>query len=241
MSTPRPASAADFLPEGRLSLPKLRAAASTCRGCDLYRNATQTVFGKGAPRARLVLIGEQPGDQEDRQGDSFVGPAGRILASALERAGIARAEVYITNAVKHFKWTASGKRRLHAKPSAREIKACRPWLESELAVIKPRVAVCLGATAAQALLGRASRLSQHRGVFVKETGWAPWVLATIHPSAILRMPDDASRRQAMAEFTQDIALAGEKSRSDPGPRPATGLAVGVWDRASGSHGNLAGQ
>lgn len=214
-------SAAEFLPEGRLSLPKLRTAAATCRGCDLYKNATQTVFGKGPVKASVMFVGEQPGDQEDRKGDPFVGPAGRILAKALEHAQIKRDEVYITNAVKHFKWTAvggaggsrGGTRRLHAKPTAREIKACRPWLESELAVVKPRIVVCMGATAAQALLGSSFRLTQHRGEFIEETGWAPFVLATMHPSAVLRMPDDQSRRRAMEELEQDVALVAAKLRS----------------------------
>jgi uracil-DNA glycosylase len=207
-------SAADYLPEGRLSLPKLRAAAAQCQGCELYKNATQTVFGKGPARASVMFVGEQPGDQEDKQGDPFVGPAGRILARGLKQAGIERSEVYITNAVKHFKWTTSssgrGTRRLHSKPSAREIKACRPWLESEIAVVKPKVIVCMGASAAQSLLGASFRLTQHRGEFIAASGWAPWVLATMHPSAILRMPDEFSRRRAMEELTADLVLVSQR-------------------------------
>lgn len=196
-------TATDFLPERR-TLAALRAAAKNCRGCPLYRNATQTVFGRGASRARLVLVGEQPGDAEDRAGQPFVGPAGRLLDEALEAAGIDRADVYVTNAVKHFKWTPSGKRRLHKKPSAREIAACRPWWEAELAAVTPDGVVCLGATAAQAVLGRDFRITNSRGRRVAGT---PWTIATWHPSAVLRAPDADSRLQKRQELTRDLRLA----------------------------------
>jgi uracil-DNA glycosylase len=201
--------ATPYLPPER-DLEILRAASARCRGCPLWQVGTQTVFGEGSRSARIVLVGEQPGDKEDEQGLPFVGPAGRVLDDALEAAGIPRGEAYITNAVKHFKWTAARKRRLHAKPSAREVKACRPWLESELAVVKPLAVVCMGATAAQALLGASFHLTQHRGEFIEDTGWALWVLATMHPSAVLRMPDDESRRRAMDEFAEDVMLVAQK-------------------------------
>lgn len=199
-------SAADFIPPGRLSLPKLDAAAQGCRGCDLYKRATRAVFGQGPRAARIVMVGEQPGDQEDLAGEPFVGPAGRVLDESLRAAGIDRELVYITNAVKHFKWTPRGKRRMHSKPSAREIKACRPWLEHEMALIQPEVVVCMGATASQSLLGNSFRLTRHRGEFIEGTRWAPAVLATIHPSAILRMPDQQARRMAREEFVRDLIL-----------------------------------
>ena len=201
-------SAADFLPPER-TLEALRDAAASCRGCDLYKNATQTVFGEGTTGAELVLVGEQPGDQEDRKGRPFVGPAGKLLDRALEEAGIDRTKVYVTNVVKHFKWTPRGKRRIHKRPSAEEISACRPWLEKELELVKPKVLVALGATAAQALLGRQFRLTQHRGEFV-ESDLAPWVTATIHPSAILRASDDQSRHEEMAAFVADLKNVARK-------------------------------
>jgi DNA polymerase len=204
-------SAADFLP-ATLSLPQLRAASKTCRGCDLYCDATQTVFGEGPKRAPIMLIGEQPGDQEDQQGHPFVGPSGRLLDELLKMAGISREKVYLTNAVKHFKWERRGKRRLHSKPSAREIDACRPWLEAEIAVIKPKVIVCLGATAAQSLLGAAFRLTKHRGEFQK-TPFAQSLLATVHPSALLRMPDPGDRAAARQQFIEDLRLAFHHSKS----------------------------
>jgi uracil-DNA glycosylase len=199
-------SAADFIPPGRLSLPKLRAASQTCRGCPLYKNATQAVFGEGPRTAKVMMVGEQPGDQEDLQGHPFVGPAGRELDEALQAAKIDRKLVYVTNAVKHFKWEPRGKRRMHSKPSAREVGACRPWLEHEIALIHPQVIVCMGATASQSLLGNAFRLTQHRGEFLLDTGLAPFVLATIHPSSILRMPDRQKRHEARAEFLRDLEL-----------------------------------
>jgi DNA polymerase len=200
----RARSAADFLPEQH-SLPQLREAAAGCRGCDLYRNTTQTVFGEGTAAAEVVMVGEQPGDREDLEGAPFVGPAGRLLDRALEEVGIDRRRVYVTNVVKHFKWTPRGKRRIHKRPSAEEIRACRPWLDAELDVVKPRILVALGATAAQALLGRQFRLTGHRGEFV-ESPLAPLVTATVHPSSILRAPDDASRREAMQAFVKDLRV-----------------------------------
>jgi DNA polymerase len=183
----------------------LRKAAVDCRGCPLYRRATQTVFGAGRVGARVVLVGEQPGNEEDLRGKPFVGPAGRLLDRALEAAGIARADAYVTNVVKHFKWTPAGPRRLHKKPSAREIEACRPWLENELAVIKPAVLVCLGATAAQALLGRQFRVSVERGRIL-ETPLAGHAVATIHPSAVLRQQTSEDRAREMARLTADLEV-----------------------------------
>ncbi|WP_431902893.1 UdgX family uracil-DNA binding protein [Nonomuraea sp. bgisy101] len=193
--------AAPFLPE-RLTLTELRSAAAGCRGCELYRNATQTVFGEGPEGARFLIVGEQPGDQEDRKGAPFVGPAGRILDRGLEEAGIARDEVYLTNAVKHFSFTLKGKRRIHQKPTAAEIEACTPWLTAEFALVKPKMVVVLGATAARALLGPAFRVTQRRGE-VLELDEA-LAVATIHPSAVLRAPD---REEAYKGFLSDLILA----------------------------------
>src|SRR5436190_23982588 len=176
------------LPRGKLTLPSLRLAAATCTACDLYRTGTQTVFGEGLCEARAIFLGEQPGDSEDKIGRPFVGPAGKLLDRALEEAGIDRKLVYVTNVVKHFKWTPRGKRRLHEKPNAREIAACRPWLEAEIAVVKPRVLVLLGATAAQAILGRSFKVTQQRGQILA-SDLAPRVMATVHPSSLLRAPD----------------------------------------------------
>ena len=195
-------TAAEFLPE-KLTLGTLREAAAGCRGCPLWENATQTVFGEGRRDTQVMLVGEQPGDQEDLAGKPFVGPAGKLLDRALEEAGIDRDAAYVTNVVKHFKWQARGKRRIHAKPSWSEMTACRPWLEAEIAVIEPRVLVCLGATAAQALLGRDFRVSRQRGELVEST-LAPYVTATIHPSAILRQRDDESRRVELEAFVDDL-------------------------------------
>jgi uracil-DNA glycosylase len=187
------------------TLPKLRRAAAECKACDLWERGTQTVFGEGRPGAQVVLVGEQPGDKEDLEGRPFVGPAGALLDKALAEAGIDRRDVYITNVVKHFKWEGtSGKRRLHAKPNQQEIKACRPWLDEELAVVKPKVIVCLGATAAQALLGRDFRVTQQRGELIRGTELAPFVLATVHPSSILRAPDSESRRAQTAQLVEDL-------------------------------------
>jgi uracil-DNA glycosylase family protein len=194
-------TAAEYLPE-KLTLPALRQAVQSCRGCDLYRNATQAVFGEGARRAEVMLVGEQPGDKEDLAGRPFVGPAGRLLDEALEEAGIDRAQTYVTNAVKHFKWQGRGKRRIHQKPSWSESTACRPWLEAELEIVEPRVLVALGATAAQSLLGRDFRVTQHRGELLASP-LAENVTATIHPSAILRQQDDRSRQTELAAFVDD--------------------------------------
>jgi uracil-DNA glycosylase len=206
---PSTGSAADFLPQ-QITLPQLRKAAAGCQGCPLYCNATQAVFGEGPARARLMLVGEQPGDQEDLAGRPFVGPAGRLLDQSLEQAQIPRDTVYLTNAVKHFKFEPRGKRRIHSKPSAREVRACRPWLEAEIQLVKPHVLVALGATAAQTLLGSTFRLTQHRGEFLTDTTWAPFVLATLHPSALLRIPDKAARRAARADFVADLKQAARQ-------------------------------
>lgn len=198
-------SARDFFPR-RLTLASLREAAGGCRGCPLWQRGTQTVFGEGLRRARLVLVGEQPGDREDRQGRPFVGGAGRVLDQGLRDAGIARDDAYVTNVVKHFKWTAQGKRRIHKKPSAREVRACLPWLEQELELIRPRVLVCLGATAAQALLGSAFRVTRQRGQLIAGSPWAPQVLATLHPAAVLRMRSDEERRAAQEQLVADLRV-----------------------------------
>jgi uracil-DNA glycosylase family protein len=182
---------------------QLAEAAAHCQGCPLYRNAAQTVFGEGRASARLVLVGEQPGDQEDLQGRPFVGPAGQLLDWALEKAGIDRAQTYVTNAVKHFKWVPRGKRRIHSKPSSLEIKACRPWLDQELRLVEPEVLLCLGATAAQALLGASFRVTRERGRFVT-SDLAPHVMATVHPSSLLRIEDDALRKAAIREFVREL-------------------------------------
>jgi DNA polymerase len=191
-----------FIPE-KPGLRVLQAASQHCQGCDLYRHATQTVFGDGSASARIVFVGEQPGNEEDREGRPFVGPAGGILNRALEHAGIDRGTVYVTNIVKHFKFEERGKRRIHKKPSGAEVSACKPWLEAEVAVLKPRIIVCLGATAAQALLGRKFLLTKERGKPVPHT-LAPYVVATIHPSAILRAPEPAARRAEYARLVSDL-------------------------------------
>ena len=198
-------SARPFVPESK-SLPTLQEAAEKCQGCDLYLRATQVVFGAGTKRAVMMLVGEQPGDKEDLEGKPFVGPAGAILTRALADAGIDPATVYVTNAVKHFSWEPRGKRRIHKKPRASEVRACRPWLEAEIASVRPRVIVALGATAAQSLLGAAFRLTAQRGQAVTSP-LAEAVVATIHPSAILRAPDTESRHAALAEFVRDLKAA----------------------------------
>jgi len=187
------------------SLAGLRRAARDCRACDLWKNATQTVFGEGPLRAKIVFVGERPGDQEDLAGHPFVGPAGKVLDEALHQAGIDRSEVYVTNVVKHFKWSPAprGKRRIHKKPRSSEINACRPWLDAELQSVKPEVLVCLGATAAQALLGRDFSVTRQRGQLVEST-LAPNVVATVHPSSILRAPDSDARQAQMQEFVLDL-------------------------------------
>ena len=193
---------ADLIPD-RPTIPSVRDAAKACRACDLWKRGTQTVFGEGGRRAELMLVGEQPGDAEDLAGRPFVGPAGKLLDRALEAAGIDRAAVYVTNVVKHFKWEPRGKRRIHKKPNAGEISACRPWLDAEIQLVRPRAIVCLGATAAQALLGRQFRVTAHRGELI-ESPLAPMVLATVHPSSLLRAPDDESRRRETQRFIDDL-------------------------------------
>jgi uracil-DNA glycosylase len=187
----------------KLTLPALRTAASSCKACDLWKLGTQTVFGEGRANARVMMVGEQPGDKEDLQGRPFVGPAGAVLDKALAAAGIDRTDVYVTNIVKHFKWEPRGKRRLHKKPNALEISACRPWLDAEIKVVKPEVVVLLGATAAQGVMGRQFRVTQQRGQWVQST-IAPLVMATVHPSSILRAPDDESRHEEMRKFVDDL-------------------------------------
>lgn len=188
------------------SLIQVARAASACRACDLWEHATRTVFGEGSQKARVMMVGEQPGDQEDRTGRPFVGPAGKVLDQALIEAGIERSEVYVTNVVKHFKWTPAerGKRRIHKKPRHSEIQACRPWLEAELERVNPDVLVCLGASAAQALLGKGFRVSRQRGQLA-ESPLAPRVIATVHPSSILRARDDESRHQQFHDFVEDLS------------------------------------
>lgn len=195
-------TAADYLPK-RTNLTALKRAVHDCRGCDLYKDATQAVFGEGLVRSRLMLIGEMPGDKEDEEGKPFVGPAGRLLDEALTEAGINRDEAYVTNVVKHFKWTPSKKRRLHQKPNRTEIQSCLPWLKTELEVIRPEVLVCLGATAAQALLGRSFRVTKQRGEFI-ESDWAPHVTATVHPASVLRQRSSDDRRRAREELIDDL-------------------------------------
>ncbi len=201
-------TAAPWVPQ-RPTLPKLMAASKNCEGCDLYRHATQTVFGAGPAHAPVIMVGEQPGDSEDRAGAPFVGPAGRLLDKALIDAGIDREQVYVTNAVKHFKFEERGKRRIHAKPNAIEIEACRPWLEAEIEVVRPELIVCLGATAAQALLGRDFRITRQRGVFFPHD-LAKNIMATVHPSALLRAPDPERRRQEYGLFVKDLEAIPEK-------------------------------
>ena len=205
-------SAADFFPE-RKSLKAFREAAADCKGCDLWERGTQTVFGEGARHAQVMFIGEQPGNEEDLTGHPFVGPAGRLFSDALEEAGIDRRKTYVTNVVKHFKWEPRGKRRIHKKPNAGEISACRPWLEAEINLVKPNVIVCLGATATQALLGPKFKVSKQRGKFIEST-LAPYIMATVHPSSILRAPDDETRHIEKRRFIEDLKrLAGVLSKT----------------------------
>lgn len=208
-------SAATLIPR-TLTIPKLQQSAHSCKACDLWRNATQTVFGEGPSRARVMFIGEQPGDQEDRQGHPFVGPAGRFLDEALAEAGVDRSDVYVTNVVKHFKWEAAqrGKRRIHKKPRHSEIEACRPWLDAELKVVKPQVVVCLGASAAQALLGKDFRVTRDRGQLV-QSDLAPQVMATTHPASILRAPDHLAREQQRGEFVRDLKKVADLLKKNP--------------------------
>ena len=199
-------TAADRMPP-RLSLTRLRRAASGCRACHLWQVGTRTVFGEGLLRSRLMLVGEQPGDEEDRTGRPFVGPSGRLLDEVLDEAGIARDDAYVTNVVKHFKWEPRGKRRLHKKPNAREIGACVPWLEAEIEVVRPEVILCLGSTAAKTLLGGDFSVTRRRGDWI-ESPWAPGVMATLHPSAILRIRDREERAEARRRYVEDFDVVG---------------------------------
>jgi uracil-DNA glycosylase len=204
-------SAAEFLPE-RVSLKGLREAAARCRGCDLYEKANQTVFGEGKRSSRMMLVGETPGDVEDRDGHVFVGPAGHELDRALAHLGIDRRDVYLTNAVKHFRYEERGKRRIHQTPTARQVTACRPWLEAELRVVKPEALVVMGAVAAKSLLGNAFRVTERRGQLL-DSDLAPIVVATIHPSAVLRAPDDRARIRQREAFTKDLQVAADALRA----------------------------
>ena len=204
-------SAADFLP-AHLTLKALRESARSCKGCDLYKNATQTVFGEGPQKADVIFVGEQPGDQEDRQGRPFVGPAGRLLDKALAVARISREQVYVTNAVKHFKWIWRGKRRLHQKPVARQVMACKPWLEAEFEVLKPKIVVCMGTTAAQAVLGKTVPITRERGKFIEsDSGLVTFI--TIHPSAIYRQRDRSEQEKEYDRFVEEMKLVSRKLRS----------------------------
>ena len=209
MSRRRAESPALQLIPDQLSLPRLREAAASCQACDLHETGTQTVFGEGAVGATVMFVGEQPGDREDLAGKPFVGPAGHLLDEALAQAGIDRDRVYVTNAVKHFKWKPQGKRRLHQKPNATEIAACRPWLDAEIATVRPRLIVCLGATGSQALLGASFRVSIDRGRVTERPGLPP-IIATVHPSAILRAPDDESRHAEMEAFVADLTIVARR-------------------------------
>jgi uracil-DNA glycosylase len=209
VATKLPKSGADFLPAER-TFEALRDAARSCKGCDLYKNATQTVFGEGPERANVLFVGEQPGDQEDKQGHPFVGPAGRLLDKALAEAGIPREQVYVTNAVKHFKWIWRGKRRLHQKPAIRQVAACRPWLEAELESVRPKIVICLGATAAQAVLGKPVSITKERGKFIdSSSGLLTFI--TIHPSAIYRQRE--KDQQEYRRFAEELKLVSRKLRS----------------------------
>ncbi|HVE65151.1 MAG TPA: UdgX family uracil-DNA binding protein [Thermoanaerobaculia bacterium] len=210
----RTPGAAEFVPKTN-DLEELRRASLACRGCDLYRDATQTVFGKGPPGARAVFVGEAPGDQEDIQGAPFVGPAGEVFDRALVAAGLPRGDVYVTNAVKHFKFVRTPKRRIHQTPGPVEIGACRPWLEAELAVIRPEMVVCLGGTAAKSLLGADFRIMKQRGQIFEGTGWAPKAMATLHPSAVLRAEDAAGQERLYGMLVADLALVARTVAKEP--------------------------
>jgi uracil-DNA glycosylase len=203
----RTPGAGEFVPKEATTVDQLRDAALSCRGCDLYRDATQTVFGRGPQTARAILVGEAPGDQEDLQGAPFVGPAGEVLSRALVEADLPRADVYVTNAVKHFKFVRTPRRRIHQTPGSVEIGACRPWLEAELALIRPEILVCLGGTAAKALFGGDFRIMKQRGVIMTGTGWAPKAMATVHPSAVLRAEDSAGQDRLYGMLVSDLRLA----------------------------------
>ena len=212
-STKRPTGDAAKLIPDRPTLQRVRDAARECHACDLWKRGTQTVFGEGGRNAGLMLVGEQPGNEEDLSGHPFVGPAGKLLDRALADAGIDRSVVYVTNVVKHFKWEPRGKRRIHKKPNAAEIAACRPWLDTEIELVKPSVIVCLGATAAQALIGPSFKVTQHRGEFIPST-LARFVMATVHPSSILRAPDDETRHLEMKRFTDELRKAARALSSN---------------------------
>jgi uracil-DNA glycosylase family protein len=201
-------TAEKFLPRKR-DYATLKKAAKACRGCPLYQRATQTVFGEGSVEAKVLLVGEQPGDQEDRAGKPFVGPAGKILEKALNEAGLDRSEFYVTNAVKHFKWRPQGDKRIHEKPNSKEISACKPWLKAELELVQPEVLVCLGSTAAQSVLGRKVTLKDERGHFFR-TDFSDATYVTVHPSSLLRQPDHASRRKAYRDFLRDLKKITKK-------------------------------
>jgi DNA polymerase len=213
-------TAARFVPPGA-DLDQLKEAAAGCTACPLHERGTQTVFGEGRARARVMLIGEQPGDQEDLQGRPFVGPAGQLLDWSLEKAGIDRSQAYVTNVVKHFKWVPRGKRRIHSKPSSMEIRACLPWLEAELEVVQPEAIVLLGATAAQALLGPTFRVTRERGTFLR-SNLAPHVMATVHPSSLLRIEDDAERKDAIRQFVRELRQIAAVMREGRGSEPDAG-------------------
>jgi DNA polymerase len=204
-------SALQYFPE-KIDYPHLQSAAKHCHGCDLYKYATQTVFGEGRAKAQLMFVGEQPGDEEDLEGRPFIGPAGRLFDKALAEAGIDREQTYVTNAVKHFKWKPRGKRRLHEKPKASEVEACLPWLGAEIEIVRPRILVLLGATAAQALLGKKFRVTKQRGTWL-ESDLAERVIATVHPSSIVRAPDPETRELAYAEFVHDLETVAAELNS----------------------------
>jgi len=213
-------AAALIPPDPTLSV--LREIARTCQACDLHLRGTQTVFGEGATESPVMLVGEQPGNDEDLAGHPFVGPAGRLLDKALEEAGIDRSKAWVTNVVKHFKWEPRGKRRIHAKPNAAEVRACMPWLQAEIRLVRPELIICLGATAAQALLGRSFRVTEDRGKILPYQ-FAPGIMATVHPSSILRAPDEETRHQSLLDFTEDLRRAatwmhhqGRQSEAQPG-------------------------
>lgn len=227
-------SAADFLPD-RINLKSLREAAVHCEGCELYKNATQTVFGAGPRGAEVIMVGEMPGDQEDLQGKPFVGPAGRLLDEAVAEAGLERDVVYITNAVKHFRWAPRGKRRLHKTPSARQVEACKPWLQAEMLAVKPSIVVCLGATAAKALIGRDFRITKQRGEFLVSE-WAEWTMATHHPSAVLRAPEHQERVRMRGELIDDLQLVAKRlaTLAEPSARGKGGPRKPRSDRTTGA-------
>lgn len=223
-------TAEPFLP-AKISLRTLRPAAVDCKGCDLYKHATQTVFGVGPSDATVMFVGEQPGDQEDKAGRPFVGPSGKMLDDVLQRVGIDRSEVYVTNAVKHFKFEPRGKRRIHSKPGAREITACKPWLKAEVETVRPMLIVALGATAAQAMLGKEFKVTERRGQPIHDSGWAPCVIATVHPSSLLRVPDPKQREAAIARFEEDLrAVKKELTRLAKRPAPQLARRAEAEDR-----------